>query len=38
MALEGERRLLAGLDDNDRAQLDVLLAKLAEGVGNIQEK
>ena len=38
MALECERRLLAGLDENDRAQLDVLLAKLAEGVGNIQEK
>ena len=38
MALDCERRLLAGLDDKDRAQLDVLLAKLAEGVGNIQEK
>ncbi|HYM85145.1 MAG TPA: MarR family winged helix-turn-helix transcriptional regulator [Pseudoxanthomonas sp.] len=38
MALECERQLLAGLDDNDRAQLDVLLAKLAEGIDNIQEK
>ena len=38
MTLECERRLLAGLDDNERAQLDVLLAKLAEGVGNIRDK
>ncbi len=38
MALECERRLLAGLDENDRAQLDLLIAKLAEGIGNISEK
>lgn len=38
MALECERQLLAGLDDKDRAQLDVLLAKLAEGVGNLSAK
>jgi DNA-binding MarR family transcriptional regulator len=38
MALECERRLLAGLDENDRAQLDALLAKLADGIGNIAEK
>jgi DNA-binding MarR family transcriptional regulator len=38
MALECERRLLAGLDENDRAQLDMLIAKLAEGIGNISEK
>ena len=38
MALECERRLLAGLDENERAQLDTLIAKLAEGIGNISEK
>ena len=38
MALECERRLLAGLDENDRAQLDRLIAKLADGIGNISEK
>lgn len=38
MTLECERRLLAGLDDTERAQLDVLLGKLAEGVGNIRDK
>ena len=38
MALDCERRLLAGLDENDRVQLDALLAKLAEGVGNLLEK
>lgn len=38
MALECERRLLASLDENDRAQLDMLIAKLADGIGNISEK
>ena len=38
MALECERRLLSGLDENERAQLDALIVKLAEGIGNISEK
>lgn len=38
MALECERQLLASLDEADRAQLDILLAKLADGVGNITAK
>ena len=38
MALECERQLLANLDDADRAQLDVLLAKLADGVSNLTAK
>ena len=32
MAMECERQLLSNLDETDRAQLDVLLAKLADGV------
>ena len=38
MALECERQLLANLDETDRAQLDVLLAKLADGVSNLTAK
>ena len=38
MALECERQLLANLDETDRAQLDILLAKLAEGVSNLTGK
>ena len=38
LALECERRLLANLDETDRAQLDVLLAKLADGVSNLTAK
>ena len=38
MALECERRLLAGLDESERAQLDALIVKLAEGIGNISGK
>lgn len=38
MALECERQLLANLDATDRTQLDVLLAKLADGVSNLTGK
>ena len=38
MALECERQLLVNLDEADRAQLDILLAKLADGVSNIIAK
>lgn len=38
MALECERQLLANLDETDRAQLDVLLGKLADGVSNLTGK
>lgn len=38
MALECERQLLANLDETDRAQLDALLAKLADGVSNLTGK
>lgn len=37
MVLESERRLLAGLEETERAQLDALLAKLASGVDSISD-
>lgn len=38
MTLECERQLLANLDETDRAQLDILLAKLADGINNLIAK